>query len=150
MADDAKALRKVECALSNRYTRLTKVFLVLAVLCMLWVAIVALGIVFMDFGPAWAIVTLDTWIVFLSGVFALFIVVDLLLYMHYKIVRDKRIKAERPKPEFIDGKLVYEYTHPKGVEGGIFSKTYVTIDGHSVLRVRSMMVPPGELWVKEE
>lgn len=150
MIDDAKALQKLECALSTRYIKLTKVFLFIAVLCVLWVAIVVLGIVFMDFGPSWVLVTLDTWIIILSVIFVLFIGIDILLYIHYKLVRDKRIEAERPKPEFVGGKRVYEYTHPKGVDGGIFSKTYIAIDGHSVLRVRSMMVPPGELWVKED
>jgi len=150
MADDVKALQKEEYALSARYIKLTKVFLLIAVLCVLWVAVVALGIVFMDFGPAWALVTLETWVVFLSVIFALFIGIDLLAHMHYKMVKDKRIEAERPKPEFIDGKRVYEYTHPQGVGGGIFSKTTVTIDGHTMVRVRSLMVPPGELWVKED
>ncbi len=150
MADDAKALQRLEYTLGTRYTKITKVFLLIAILCVLWVAIVALGIVFMGLGPAWALVTLDTWIVILSVIFVFFIGIDVLLYAHYRLVRDKCIEAERPKPEFIDGKRVYEYTHQKGVEGGIFSKTYVTIDGHTVVRIRSLMIPPGELWVKED
>ena len=60
------------------------------------------------------------------------------------------MEAEKPKPEFIDGKRVYVYSHPERMEGGIFSKTYIAIDKHSVLRLRSLMVPPNHLWNKDE
>ncbi len=41
---------------------------------------------------------------------------------------------------------IRDSTYPEGVEGGIFSKTYVGIDEHNVLRLRTLMVPPDELW----
>ena len=36
-----------------------------------------------------------------------------------------------------------------GVEGGIFSKTYIEIDNKNVLRLRTLIIPPEELWVKK-
>jgi len=150
MSETQKALVRLENMLKIRYSTLLKLFIVLAVLFVIWVAVVALGIVFLELGPAWALVTLDTWVSVLIVLFVVFIVLDVILYIHYCMVRNKRIQAERPKLEFIDGKQVYEYTYPKGVEGGIFSKTYVGIDGRSVLRLRTIMIPPGELWVKKE
>ena len=52
--------------------------------------------------------------------------------------------------EFINEKKVHIYTYPKGITGGIFSKTYIDIDGHNILRLRTLMIPPGELWGKKE
>jgi len=51
--------------------------------------------------------------------------------------------------EYINGKKIHIYTSPKGTEGGIFSKTYIEIDEHNLLRLRTLMIPPGELWGKE-
>jgi hypothetical protein len=150
MSETKKALVNLENILKTRYSKLLKLFLVLAILLIVWVAVVALGIVFLELGPAWALVTLDVWVSVLIVLFVVFIVLDVMFYIHYCVVRNKRVEAERPKPEFIDGKRVHEYTYPKGVEGGIFSKTYVSIDGHSMLRLRTIMIPPGELWVKKE
>ena len=149
MSETQKALVKLENTLKTRYSTLLKLFIVLAVLFVIWVAVVALGIVFLELGPAWALVTLDAWVSVLIVLFVVFIVLDVMFYIHYFVVRNKRIQAERPKPEFIDGRRVHEYTYPKGVEGGIFSKTYVSIDGRSMLRLRTIMIPPGELWVKK-
>jgi len=150
MSETQKALVKLENTLKTKYSTLLKLFIVLAVLFVIWVVVVALGIVFLELGPAWALVTLDTWVSVLIVLFVVFIILDVMFYIHYCMVRNKRIQAERPKPEFIDGKRVHEYTYPKGVEGGIFSKTYVSIDGRSVLRLRTIMIPPGELWMKKE
>jgi len=150
MSETQKALVRLENALKTRYSKLLKLFIVLAVLFVIWVAVVALGIVFLELGPAWALVTLDTWVSILIVLFVVFIILEVIFYIHYCMVRNKRIQAERPKLEFIDGKQVHEYTYPKGVEGGIFSKTYVSIDGRSMLRLRTIMIPPGELWVKKE
>lgn len=150
MSETKKSLLNLENILKTRYSKLLKLFLVLALLLIVWVAVVALGIVFLELGPAWALVTLDVWVSVLIVLFVVLIIFEVIFYIHYCMVRNKRIEAERPKPEFIDGKRVHEYTYPKGVEGGIFSKTYVSIDGRSVLRLRTIMIPPGELWVKKE
>ena len=53
-------------------------------------------------------------------------------------------------PEFIDGKYIHVFTYPKGIEGGIFSKTYVEIDSENILRLRTLIIPPNELWSKNE
>jgi hypothetical protein len=54
------------------------------------------------------------------------------------------------KPEFIDGKYVHVFTYPKGIEGGIFSKTYIEIDTENVLRLRILIASPNELWSNKE
>ena len=53
-------------------------------------------------------------------------------------------------PEFIDGKYIHVFTYPKAMEGGIFSKTYIEIDTENVLRLRTLIIPPNELWSKNE
>ena len=40
----------------------------------------------------------------------------------------------------------FAITYPKGIEGGVFSKTYVELDNHNIVRLRALMIHPGELW----
>ena len=53
---------------------------------------------------------------------------------------------EKPKPEYIDGKIVVDITFPRGTDGGVYSKTYIEIDESSILRLKNLMIPPNELW----
>lgn len=139
-------LRNVEDKLRGRYSLLSKLFLLITILLIICVIIVFLGITFLEFGHNWALFGLEGWIIALCALFGVFIIFELVFYSHFSSVENKRIELEKPKPAFINGKRVYVYTHPKGKEGGIFSKTYIDIDEHSVLRLRSLMIPPEELW----
>ena len=78
-----------------------------------------------------------------------FILLELIFYLHFSSVSKKTFEVEKPKQEFIDGKKVHVFTHPKGIEGGIFSKTYIEIDEKNVLRLRTPMIPPEKLWDKK-
>ena len=140
----------IENKLRIRYSRIFKVFLFIAFLSIIWIAVVALGVFIWGKGPDWTLLTLDNWILICLGLITAFIVLELFFYFHYLQVRNKRLEEEKPKREFFHGKRLYIYTHPKGLEGGIFSKTYIDIDEESVLRLRSLMIPPGELWSKKE
>ncbi len=141
-------ISKVEDKLIVKYSRLSKILLVITVLFSLWILFVALANIILKFEPAWAFFTLDVWIYVWCFVVCFFILLILIFFFHYSSVRKKRLEQEKPKPEFIDGKRLHIYTCPKGSEGGIFSKTYIKIDDNNILRLRTLMIPPNELWEK--
>lgn len=147
---EIRELKKVEDKLRVRYSKLSKVFLVIAVLFIIWIVFVALGVFILEKGPDWALLTLDNWIYTWCVLIVVFIVLEVFFYFHYISVRKGRLEQEKPKPEFYSGKRLHVYTHPKGVEGGIFSKTYIHIDENSILRLRTLMISPGDLWSKKE
>ena len=136
-------LRNIEDKLTGKYSILTKLFLIISILLIIWIIIVFVGV--SSLGYNWAGLSLEGWIITLCALFGFFIILELIFYSHYKTVKGKRVELKKPKPEFINGKKVYIYTRPEEKEGGIFSKTYIEIDEHSVLRLRSLMIPPEEL-----
>ena len=146
---EVQELVEIENKLGTKYSKLSKIFLVITILLIIWVILVVLGIVF-ELGPAWAFLTLDNWVYALSILIGIFVILDVIFYLHYLSLRNKRIKKEKPELEFYEGKRMHVYTHPKGAEGGIYSKTYIEISGNSILRLRTLMIPPGELWSKKE
>lgn len=143
-------ISKVEDKLIVKYSKWSKILLLITVLFSLWILFVALTTIILKFEPAWALFTLDVWIYVWCLVVVFFILLVLVFFFHYSSVRKKRLEQERPKPEFIDGKRLYVYTCPKGCEGGIFSKTYIKIDDNNILRLRTLMIPPNELWEKKD
>ena len=150
MIEIQKKWDKIESKLRRRYSRMFKIFLVIAFLSIIWIVIVALGVFIWEKGPTWALFTLEKWIYAWVGLALIFIVLELIFYFHYIRVRNRRLEEYKPKAEFYHGKRLYVFTHPKGMEGGIFSKTYIHIDKNNVLRLRTLMIPPGELWSKKE
>ena len=132
---------------STLISRLIKLFLLITFLLIICVAIVFLGIT-LGSGHNWALFGIDTWIIALCAIFGFFIILELIFFFHFLSVRNKTIELQKPKKEFIDGKRVYVFTYPKGKEGGIFSKTYIEIDDDNILRLRSLMIPPKDLWGK--
>ena len=82
----------------------------------------------------------------LSALIGLFIFLEIIFYLHLFLLRRKRLKIGKPKPDFIDGKKVIDITFPSGTDGGIYSKTYIEIDNQSILRLKNLMIPPNELW----
>jgi hypothetical protein len=139
-------IRRLEGKIVNKYTFLSRLFLVLSILFIIFIGIIFIGVFIFNVGHNWALFSLDSWLLVVSVIFAIFIVFNLIFYFHFTSVRNKRIELEKPKPEFIDGKKVHVYTYPQGVEGGIFSKTYIELDGHNILRLRTLMIPPEDLW----
>jgi hypothetical protein len=150
MTETQKKFDKIENKLRVRYSKLSKVFLIIAFLFTIWIVFAALGVFILEKGPDWALLTLDNWVYAWCVLIGFFIVLELFFYFHYVFVRNRRLEQEKPRSESYRGKRLYVYTHPRGVEGGIFSKTYIQIDGYSMLRLRTLMIPPGDLWSKKE
>ena len=143
-------LREKEEKLRCRYSKLSIILFFVSLILVIWVVIVFLGATIWDYGHNWALISVDAWMYALS-IFLLFaILLDLFLYSRFLKTVKKRVELEKPKPEYINGKRVNIFTHPIGKEGGIFSKTYIEIDKHNILRLRSLMVAPEDLWSKKE
>jgi hypothetical protein len=138
-------LRNFEAKLQDRYSLFSKLFVLITIVLIILVLAVFLGIIVYENGYNWAGLSLEGWILGVCLIVSIFIILELVLYYHYNSVKHKRIGLEKPKPEFIDGRRIFVYTFPKGVEGGIFSKTYIEIDNNNVIRLRVLMIPPNEL-----
>jgi len=142
-------LRNTEDKLRGRYSLLSKLFLFIVILFIICVIIVFIGITSLGYGYNWAVVSLDGWIIIICALLGVFIIFELIFYSRFSSIRNKKIELETPKPEFINGKRVYVFTYPKEKEGGVFSKTYIDIDEQNVLRLKSLIIPPEELWSKK-
>jgi hypothetical protein len=147
---EIEKVERVKDKFGVRYSKWSKVFLVITVLFIIWVILIALRIYLFELDYNWALLSLNNWVYACCLLIGFFIILEAFFYFHYNIARDKRLIQKKPKPQFYRGKRLYLYTPPKDIEGGIYSKTYIKIDEKSVLRLRTLMVPPGALWGKKE
>jgi hypothetical protein len=138
-------LRNEEKKLGNRYLKLIKLFLQLTILFIIIASIVLIGILAFGAGYNWALFSIDAWLIAVNVITIIFILFTILFYYHLIIIKKKITELEKPKPEFLDGRRVYIYTFPSGIQGGIFSKTYIEIDKNSILRLRTLIIPPNDL-----
>ena len=134
----------------DKFSLLTKIIFIIGMIVVLWAGIVFSGILFWGYEYNWALINLDTWLLIDSVIISVLIIIELVLYFKYCNAKEEKIEIDKPKPEFIDGKKVHIFTYPKGIEGGVFSKTYVELDTHNILRLRALMIHPGELWSDKE
>ena len=132
--------------LKRRYSKFIKVLFFLGIILFFWVVIDYIGIAFWGYGYNWAILGLEEWSIVAASIIAFFILLEIVLYVMFLNTKKIVSKIKKKATEFIDGKKVYTYTYPEGVEGGIYSKTYISIDGRNILRLRSLMIEPDELW----
>lgn len=133
-----------------RFSNLSLIFVFISFLFFACIITVAAGIFFFGFDSKWAALSLDVWI-YLSCIFVLFfIILEIALYLTYNLSRNDSLELKKQKQEYINNKRVLVYTCPKQAEGGIFSKTYIPVDQDIILRIRCLMVPPGELWCTKE
>jgi len=139
-------MRNQEIKNIKKYTTLFKLFIVIIFLLVILLSVVLFGVFVLGYGQNWAFISLDGWIIAVSLLSVIFILLEFMLYLNLSSLKKKRIELEKPKPEYIDGKRVYVFTYPTGVEGGIFSKTYIELDKNNILRLRSLIIPPEELW----
>ena len=149
-SQDLMEITAQEDNIRNKYSRLSKIFLLITIVLVLWVLIVFAGIIVWENSLNWAMFSLETWLYIGSALTIIFIILNIVFYIHFSSVSKKRAYLEIPKPEIINGKRVHIFTFPHGVDGGIFSKTYVKIDDHNVLRLRLLMMSPDEVWHKKE
>ena len=136
--------------LEFKYHKLSKLFLIVSILFIIWILFVAIGTFILKMSPNWAFLNLENWITAWCVLTVIFILSEIFFYFQYTSKIDKKWEIDKPEPEFLSGKRVYVYTYPSGAEGGLFSKTYISIDENSVLSLRGLMISQQDLWGKEE
>ena len=138
-----------EDILKVRYLRASKIMIILAVIYSLWITFLIMGVYFLGIYKL-ALLTMDQWII--SGIILLgvFVGLNVIFILHHYMVKRKRIESEKPKPLSFKGKKLHIYTLPTNSKGGIYSKTFVKIDGDNILNFRIQMISPYELWGKKE
>lgn len=132
---------------------LPKLFLMISILLLMWIVILLSGISVLDFEPDWAGLSLSTWLLVISGLFAAFIVIDIVMYVSPHLFVKGGVEefiSSKPSYEYMDGMKVYEYTYPEDENGGIFSKTYIKINDSTLLRVRNQILAADALWPKKK
>lgn len=139
-----------DIVLKNRYRKLSKVVFILAIIYLIWVSFVIISIYFLEMGYRWALLSIDEWVYVGIVLLAIFIVLELIFFLHYHSAVKEKIEGKKPKPEFYKGKRVHVYTYPSHAKGGLFSKTYIPIDDKNILRVRTNMISAENLWKKKE
>ncbi len=124
---------------------ISRLFIFLSIILLLWIIIVAAGIIINEMDSNWAYLSLENWVLFSIITILIFAVIEILYYIYTYYFSEKIIEFEEFEPEKLHGKKVYIYTNPKDSKGGVFSKTYIQINNESVLRIRNQMIPPEEL-----
>ncbi len=138
-----------EDILKIRYLKTSKIILILAVIYALWITILIISVYFLGIYKL-AFLTMDQWIISSIILLGVFVGLDIIFILHHYMVKRKRIESEKPKPIYYKGKKLHLYTLPADSKGGIFSKTYVKIDGDNILNLRFQMIPPYEMRGKKE
>jgi hypothetical protein len=149
MAEEEKKsqLQELEIQQIKRYSKLSKLFFLIGFLLIMLIIVIGIGTVLLKYDPGWAGLIFEHWVYLVIVILIFFLFIELVFYRNYSSLKDRIFESEKSKPEFLDGKKVYVFTTPKDVEGGIFSKTYIEIDGHIVLRLKTLIIPPEELWI---
>jgi len=129
----------------NLYFILSLILFIVSIILIIFFLVVTIGVISPDVGHDWALLSFNDWLLSLSGIFAAILILELIFYLHFRSIHNNRIELEKPKPEFINGKKVYVLTLPKNQEGGVYAKTYIEIDNHTLLRLRTMMIPPSDM-----
>jgi hypothetical protein len=136
---------KIEDNSLNLFKKISRLFIFLSIILLLWVIIVAAGSIIIDMDPYWAFLSLEDWTLFSFITILLFALIEILYYIYTYYYSDKIVEFEEIEPETLHGKKVYIYTTPKDSKGGVFSKTYIQINNESVIRIRNQIIPPEEL-----
>jgi hypothetical protein len=129
------------------YPKLSKIFIIISMLILIWIIIIAMGTFIFEMDPNWALLNLETWIITYCIILIIFIILNIFIYFKYSSKIDTQIEfKETETEEYYNGKRLYVYTYPEGAIGGIFSKTHISIDDENILRLRGRIIPPEELW----
>ena len=136
--------------LEATYQKASKIILILTILYAIWMGIVILGIYVLKSGHKWALFSLEEWTWFSIGLFSALIILEVIFLLHHFLVKKKVTVQEKPAPgaTTFKGKQLHVYTIPPGSKGGLFSKTYIELDHHTILSIRYQLIPPQELWKK--
>jgi hypothetical protein len=125
---------------------LTRLFFAISIVMVFWIIIVAFGL-YVGMGYNWALLDIELWLFIVIFVLIILVFIDVLfIFILARKKGEELTSFEEVDDEYIHGKKVFVFTNPKNAEGGIFSKTYITIDNETVLKLRELMTPPEELW----
>jgi len=133
---------------------LPKLFIIIVIVLLMWLLVVGSASLLLEFDPLWTGLSLGTWSLIISAFVGVFIIFDIILYMNTEPAvpqfQEFTPIEEKAAVEYKEGKWVYEFTHPVGSKGGIYSKTYLQIDEGSIIRIRHQMFTADEIWTEEE
>lgn len=136
--------------IKKKYVGITNLLFFIGVISIIGFLIIFSGIFFFHFEYNWAVFSFENWVLIISTILGILILLEILFYFRFSNIQLQMKKKSQPSPEFIDGKYIHVFTYPKGMEGGIFSKTYIEIDSENTLKLRTLIIPPNELWSKKE
>jgi hypothetical protein len=137
--------------LKNRYLKASKLLFLFTVMYSLWIALVIMGVYFLQLGNKWAVFTIGQWILSAIILISVIIGLEIIFLLHNTLSRKKHLHPEQfQQPVYLQGKQVNSYTIPEGAKGGIFSKTFIMIDETRVLNLRYQMIPPNDLWKQKQ
>lgn len=137
----------------NIFLILPKLFLIITIVLLMWIVIVMSGVSFLELDADWAGLSLSSWLLVISVLFAAFIIIDILMYVSPNLFIKgdlEKFTSAEPVSEYMDGMKVFEYTYPKQKKAGVFSKTYIKINESVLLRIRNEIIPAERLWPKIE
>ena len=134
-----------ERILKRRYLKIFKILLLISFVYLLWAIFQVLSVSFFGYSNKWAYLTMDQWIITTIALFSIVLVISIVFLLHVRIVKSRRIEAEKPQPQFFKGRRLHIYTHPKYATGGVFSKTLIKLDDYSILSLRYQMIPPDQV-----
>jgi len=131
----------------QRLLKVSKLFFLFIIIYSLWIALLIIGIYYLQLGEKWAILTVEQWILSAIVLISIAICLEIILILYFVLSKKKQLQFKKQdQPTVLDGKLVHNFTVPNNAKGGIFSKTYILIDEKGVLNLRYQMIPPSDLW----
>ena len=133
-------------SLKVRYLRFSKIILLIAILYSIWIVFHIISIYLIGLDMRWAALSMEEWIFSAIVLLAVFIVFEILFMLHFYVQKHKKPAPQKKEPEIFKGKYVHEIIIPENASGGIFSKTYIRIDGNNLLKIKFQMIPPDDLW----
>lgn len=135
-------VKKEECTPGKtkvkQYSFLMKLALVILILYTLWVAVIIVSIYYLNLGYRWSILSMEEWFIVGCVLFAFIIILEVICITRVAPSRKKEEASKKLMVEkkVVEGKNIWVYTHPEGVKGGVFSKTYVPVDDENYLELR--------------
>ncbi|MBU0498413.1 MAG: hypothetical protein KKG04_10745 [Candidatus Thermoplasmatota archaeon] len=125
---------------------LTIMLILIALIYAVWVGIVALGVYFLGLSNTWAGMSMEQWLYSGIALLILFIIFTLVYHFLPEVMKLLQLKKQQKKPQYYQGKRMFDFTYPRVSEGGIYSRTYVSIDENQIINFRYQMIPPEDLW----
>jgi len=127
-------------------TNIAMFMMIIAILLVLWISLVIISVYFLGLDNNWAGLTMDHWILVGIALILLFIIITLIQNLIPYFLSRTKVPKEKRKQQVYQGKRIYDFTFPFDSKGGIFSRTYISIDDKNLLNFRFQMIPPEELW----